>query len=191
MNKEHKYDDLKELAARKISKEQEELAIKEKKKEELKKVIFEAIKSLNELVDSSSERLSRFNLPESVLFKEIDGVKRIDKLLLTGLKYLDLSHVIFDGVDVSGVDFRDCNPILLNPQTIYNKDLSNTIFISDSSRVNNVFPFGINTNFNNVNLSGAQIEIKEPILINFDGIFKDSDTIITINGENIVNKHIR
>ncbi len=191
MNEKHEYSDLKGIAVLKISKEQEELAIKEQKKEELKKIIFSAFNSLNELCDSKTERFSRYTLPDNVLFKEVDGIKKIDELLLTGLKYLDLSHVVFDGVDVSNVDFTDCNPTLLNPQTIYNKDLSNTIFIEDPQRVNNVFPFGANTDFRNVNLSGAKIDIKDPILINFDGIFKDENTSIIMNGENIVENRTR
>lgn len=43
------------------------------------------------------------------------------------VKKLDLSNVSFDYVDISGKDFTGSKGAIINPQTIYKKDLSNTI----------------------------------------------------------------
>jgi len=140
---------------------------------------------LNDLIDEKHRKIEKYVVPADVLFTKKNDYKTINNAIKRNLSYIDLSFVDFSNADVRGIDFSDCNPILLNPQTVYNKDLSNTIFINDSSRVNNVFPFDYSTNFNGVNLDGASITSEDPIFINFDGAYVSNNTNIQIGNRNI------
>ncbi len=183
-----------------VEKEKAEKVIEEKKNleelqrkqiEELQNLIVNTLNSLNALIDASNTEITRYPIPEELLFVEENGVKKIANKFIPNLKYLDLSNIDFKGVDISGIDFRDCNPSFLDPQTIYGKNLSNTSFINDVNRVNNVFPFGVNTDFNGVNLNGANIQINSHAFMNFDGALMDDSTVINYNyfvGTEEVNK---
>ena len=173
-----------------VEKEKAEKVIEEKKDleelqrkqiKELQTLIVNTLTSLNELIDESKTEITRYPISAELLFVEKNGVKKIADKFIPNLKYLDLSNIDFEGVDISGVDFRDCNPSLINPQTIHGKNLSNTSFINDITRVNNVFPFGIYTNFNGVNLNGANIQINSHAFMNFDGAVMDDSTVINYN----------
>ena len=148
---------------------------------ELQTLIVDTLTSLNELIDESKTEITRYPISAELLFVEKNGVKKIADKFIPNLKYLDLSNIDFKGVDISGVDFRDCNPSFINPQTIHGKNLSNTSFINDVNRVNNVFPFGINTDFNGVNLNGANIQFNSHAFMNFDGALMDDTTVINYN----------
>ncbi len=165
--------------------------LQKKQIEELQNLIVNTLNSLNALIDETKTEIKRYPIPEELLFVEENGVKKIANKFIPNLKYLDLSNIDFKGVDISGIDFRDCNPSFLDPQTIYGKNLSNTSFINDVNRVNNVFPFGVNTDFNGVNLNGANIQINSHAFMNFDGALMDDSTVINYNyfvGTEEVNK---
>lgn len=173
-----------------VEKEKAEKALEEKKRleelqknqiEELQNLIVNTLTSLNALIDESNTKITRYPIPEELLFVEVNGVKKIADKFIPNLKYLDLSNIDFKGVDISGVDFRDCNPSFLDPQTIHGKNLSNTSFVKDVNRVNNVFPFGVNTNFNGVNLNGTNIQFNSHAFINFDGAVMNDSTVINYN----------
>jgi len=61
-------------------------------------------------------------------FDLVNDHKEFPRELIKVLKYLDLSLVDFTNVKVSGIDFRGCNIEHLDPQIVYNKDLSNSNF---------------------------------------------------------------
>lgn len=155
--------------------------LKRKHITELQNLVVNTLRSLNSLIDESNTPITKYPIQEELLFSYENGVKRIYDKFIPNLKYLDLSLISFDGVDISGIDFRDCNPSFINPQTVNNKNLSNTRFIDDLSRVNNTFPFGVNSDFNGVNLSGANIEINEHSFVKFDGALTDDTTSINYN----------
>ena len=156
------------------------------KKEQLKAQMLGILHTLDSMTDESTTKIQKYPVSKEVLFiKGVDGVVRIDERFIPVLKYIDLSGYGFENVDISGIDFSDCNVIHIDPQKVFNKDLSNTIFIDDQSRINNIFPFNASCNFEGVNLSGAQINIDKPIFINFNGAITDSNTIIKM-GDKII-----
>ena len=147
-----------------------------------------ALNKYSDIVEKKSEKIEKLPIPENLLFIiGEEGEKKIDPRFLDNLKEIDLSNISFDNVDVHGIDFTDCNPVLLNPQTVWKKDLSGTTFISDPSRPNNVFPFGAKTDFYGVNLKGATIKTEDLIYLELYGAEMDEDTLIMIKGEVISN----
>lgn len=147
-----------------------------------------ALNKYSDIVKKESEKIEKLPIPENLLFIiGEEGEKKIDPRFLDNLKEIDLSNISFDNVDVHGIDFTDCNPVLLNPQTVWKKDLSGTTFISDPSRPNNVFPFGAKTDFYGVNLKGATIKTEDLIYLELYGAEMDEDTLIIIKGEVISN----
>lgn len=147
-----------------------------------------ALNKYSDIVEKESEKIEKLPIPENLLFiYGEEGEKKIDPRFLDNLKEIDLSNISFDNVDVHGIDFTDCNPVLLNPQTVWKKDLSGTTFISDPSRPNNVFPFGARTDFYGVNLKGATIKTEDLIYLELYGAEMDEDTLISIRGEVISN----
>ena len=147
-----------------------------------------ALNKYSDIVEKESEKIEKLPIPENLLFiYGEEGEKKIDPRFLDNLKEIDLSNISFDNVDVHGIDFTDCNPVLLNPQTVWKKDLSGTTFISDPSRPNNVFPFGAKTDFYGVNLKGATIKTEDLIYLELYGAEMDEDTLISIQGEIISN----
>ena len=147
-----------------------------------------ALNKYSDIVEKGSEKIEKLPIPENLLFiYGEEGEKKIDPRFLDNLKEIDLSNISFDNVDVHGIDFTDCNPVLLNPQTVWKKDLSGTTFISDPSRPNNVFPFGAKTDFYGVNLKGATIKTEDLIYLELYGAEMDEDTLISIKGEVISN----
>lgn len=147
-----------------------------------------ALNKYSDIVEKGSEKIEKLPIPENLLFiYGEEGEKKIDPRFLDNLKEIDLSNISFDNVDVHGIDFTDCNPVLLNPQTVWKKDLSGTTFISDPSRPNNVFPFGAKTDFYGVNLKGATIKTEDLIYLELYGAEMDEDTLIIIKGEVISN----
>ena len=153
------------------------------KKEEIKKETTKIdIESIKQKVFDSLEKINgkvskKLEVPDAILFSYEDGIKIIDKRYLKYLKCLNLSKNNFNNVKVSGVDFSDCNPKLLDPQTIYDKDLSGTKF--------NSFPFYKDVSFNAVDLSDAIIIIPDDIDIDFSNSFGNVNTFVNVNNKNI------
>ena len=157
---------------------------RQEKMDNIKSEIAELMKSLDELIKEDNAKYKKYYISEDMLFEERKDYKTINYNFINYLKYIDLSNIDFANVDVRGIDFSDTNPILLNPQTVFNKDLSNTTFISDQLRLNNVFPFGALTCFDGVNLSGASITTDSPVMMDLDNAVIDENTKIEI-GNNI------
>jgi hypothetical protein len=162
----------------------EQEALKQKL-DEIRERIAEGIK---EAANTTSTKIDRFPIPDYILFiTGEDGVKRIDPRFLSDLRYIDLSTTFFDDVDVRGVDFTGCNPLLLNPQTVYESDLSGTTFYSDEDTVAD-FPFNVGTKFNGVKLYGTKIEAKNDTFLELYGAELDENTKITVNGVELSNR---
>ena len=89
---------------------------------------------------------------------------------------MNISKNNFDNVSIKGVDFSDCNPKLLNPQTVYEKDLSGTRFNSLPS---------YNISFDDVDLSDAIIIIPDDIDIDFSNAYGNINTYVNINNKDI------
>ena len=120
----------------------------------------------------------KIELPNAVLFsKDADGVKVIDERFIPFLKDLNLSKNDFTDVSVIDIDFSNCNPKLLDPQTVYNKDMSGVKF--------NTIPFNKNVSFKGVKLSDAIIIVDDDIDINFNGAYGSPNTFININNNQI------
>lgn len=81
-----------------------------------------------------------------------DGHKIINPKIKNNLKYFDLSNIDFSNTDLRGIDFTGCNIKYIDPQTVYNKDLSNTTFRGV------YLPFDITTDFNGVNKDNMIID---------------------------------
>lgn len=153
----------------------------EEKKYELNEVIdISKLKEkiYNALEKSNSKITKKLEIPDMILFcKNNDGIKVIDEKFLPYLKNINLSTNIFDNVWVKDVDFSDCNPKLLDPQTVYEKDLSGTKF--------NSYPFIKKVSFENVNLSDAIIIIKEDVDIDLSNAYGNISTYVNINDKEI------
>lgn len=120
-----------------------------KKAELATKKITEGLELFESLPTSNQ---SKFKIPSSLLFLVMDdGHKVIKNEFKDRLKYIDLSNINFSNVDIRGIDFTGCNIIYLDPQTVYNKDLSNTTFGGEYS------PFGLTSDFNGVNTNNMNI----------------------------------
>ncbi len=94
------------------------------------------------------------------IFAINDNHKEIDSKYINLLMVIDLLNVRFTNVKVNGIDFRGTNIEIsddnLNPQTVYNKDLSNCnfegVYISPTVRFTDV-------NINGIDFRGTNIEI--------------------------------
>ena len=107
----------------------------------------------------------KIKIDEKDLFEERNGIKYIKDKYTNNeiLKILDLFLISFDNVDIRNIDFRGCNAFRLNPQTVYNKDLTNTKFdLNDGI-------FLSTTDFTDVNVSNMTVENSEFSLVSFTG----------------------
>lgn len=131
-------------------------------------------KVYNSLVKVEGRVAKKIELPSSVLFKNNEeGIKVIDERFIPYLKCIDLKRIDFNNVLVSGVDFSNCNPMLLDPQTVYDKDLSNTKF--------NTNIFNENTSFEDVNICDTIIILDTDKNINFSGAIGNANTYVCLN----------
>lgn len=87
-----------------------------------------AIETLNSLQHVKVDEEERVNVEN--LFIEVDDHKEIAEEYKLMLPYINLSMVSFDNVDIRGLDFSrtNINTTLLDPQKVYNKDLSGCDF---------------------------------------------------------------
>ena len=141
-NKKREQEKLKEL---KSASEREKASMISKKKEALQQ-----IKKSLEVLDELENKTQSYNkIQISNLFIDVSNHREINPIFLdiNMLKYIDLSLVSFKNVKISGIDFRGCN-ISLNPQEVYNKDLSGCNFEGI-----HIEPF---MNFSGVDIRGAR-----------------------------------
>ena len=112
----------KKIEELKRSHEREKTSMISRKEEVLEKSL-EVLAELEQKTDSYNK------IEISNLFIDVGDHKEINPIFLNldMLKYIDLSLVSFKNVKVSGIDFQGCN-INLNPQEVYNKDLSGCNF---------------------------------------------------------------
>ena len=110
------------------------------------------------------------SVPEEELIVEVDGHREFNKDYIDSLKFIDLSLLDVTNLKLSNLDLRDTN-IRINPQIIFNKDLSNSK-LSDSNVVW--------ASFKDVDLRGADIsDEKESYDIEYAII--DESTKLPIN----------
>ena len=121
-----------------VSKEKLEEAKDELLKENRKK-LQEKINELLKLVDASiklgvdpKHLYCSIPIEEDELLVRIDDHFEINRNFIGSLRFLNLSMIDFTNVKVSGIDFRK-SAARINPQTVYNKDLSNGVF--DASNI--------------------------------------------------------
>lgn len=160
-------------------KQQERLS--EKKQQDIDLLIDEASKLIKKAsLLFNEDDYKRFVFDDySILFEKNDDHLEIRKQFIPLLKYIDLSLVPFDNVKVSGIDFTDSN-VYIDPQKIYNKDLSNCTF-GDADKMDNSIPFSLYTNFSGVDLSGTVInDPNTEFKYNLDGAIVDDNTSINL-----------
>ncbi len=110
-------------------KELREKIEKEKKlEEERKEKRLEGLKKLKEgleLLKSSGSELKIQRIQYDIDLIDKGDHYEIPKEIIPALKYIDLSLLDFNKLKVDGIDFSGCNIEHLDPQIVYNKDLSN------------------------------------------------------------------
>ena len=114
-----------------------------------KEEILEQINILNEKLSViENQNYCDLKIDSSILFDEYEDHKEIRSELIGDLAFLDLSDINFDEVKVSGINFSHSN-VSLNPQTVYNKDMSNGVY--DGVKF-------INNNFTDVNTDNSSFK---------------------------------
>ena len=148
-----------------IEKKKEEKNVKNNKRAQAETII-KAIENLSESIKVYSEYEDKeildklyhtIQIDEDTLFEKVNDHYEFRKEFLPVLKFLNLSFIDTTDLKVSDIDFRGTN-IRINPQVVYNKDLSYSKFDDENL-------FG---DFSNCNLSGADIS-KESLPV---GIYK-------------------
>lgn len=120
----------------------------ERKKQEEAKLLEEKHKEINRTLSDLSELLSecskyitevqgkindnakdKVKVPEELLLIKVNDHYEINPLFITNgiLKFIDLRYISFADVKVSNLDLSYTNAHI-NPQTVYNKDMSNSKF---------------------------------------------------------------
>jgi hypothetical protein len=151
-----------------------EKEVKDSKKDKAESIIkaiaglSESIRLYSDFADESMlEKLYHtVQIDEDTLFEKVDDHFVIRKEFVPVLKFLNLAFIDATDLKVSDIDFRGTN-IRINPQVVYNKDLSYSKFDDENL-------FG---DFTNCNLKGADIS-KESLPV---GIYKsiiDKNTVL-------------
>jgi hypothetical protein len=117
-----------EILQNEIKEKQKEEKEKLRKKEEDQKEGLIKLKEALELLRDDGINLGIKKIQYDISFIVVGDHLEIPKDFIQVLKYIDLSLFDFDNVKVSGIDFRGCNVEHINPQRVYNKDLSNCNF---------------------------------------------------------------
>lgn len=134
-----------ELESKKeLEKERQELI--KKRREELFNKINEIVtltKSLETLGIEPTHLYGTIPITEDLLLVQVDDHLEINRNIIDAslIRFFNLSLINFNNVKISGIDFRK-SKAKINPQIVYNKDISNCIFDDF-----NISPF---TNFDNV-----------------------------------------
>ena len=96
------------------------------------RVIANRAMNLEEQDPSQKDKVrNSVDVGEDVLFEIVDDHFEIRQEFIPVLKYLNLEHINCRNLKVSGIDFTGTN-IRINPQMVYMKDLSNSIFENDN-----------------------------------------------------------
>lgn len=135
-------------------KEQEKILLDElqnrKREQDIKRqAIIDQLQDLKEALqtlDGTAGNLSKID--EETLFMKVDDHYEIKSEFINQLSFLDLCYLDFKNVKVSGIDFSGSNASI-NPQDVYQKDMSNGIYdgLIFTSK-----------NFTNVNIRGASFK---------------------------------
>ena len=175
-----------------LQNEKEYLLLNKKSLEEARKKLIEENKrkvqeKINELVKllDATEKLGiepkklygMIPIGREELLVNIDDHYEINRNFVENLRFFNLSLIDFTNVKVSGIDFRG-SAARINPQTVYNKDLSDCnfegIFIS---------PF---VDFSGVNIKGAKFSVDSDVrtVDVFNNTFRNAiyDENTTYNG---------
>lgn len=81
---------------------------------------------LKEQLTNKSVQIKKVKVSEEKLLIQVDDHLEINPIYATYLQYIDFSCIFsFDNVKVSGLDFSNTNAYNINPQTVYQKDMSN------------------------------------------------------------------
>ncbi len=114
---------------------------------------------------SKNEIALQFLLLDLGEHKEINSIF----LLNNGLQFVDLSLIDFTGVKVSGIDFSKTNANI-DPQVVYNKDMSNGVYSGLSFNLKN---------FDGVNICGSDFTgCVMDLALNLENAIKDENTIL-------------
>lgn len=116
--------------------------------------------SLNEYKKlANNEIISRVRIVPEILFEVCEDHLVIKPEYVDKLIYFKLLGISFDNVDIRGIDFSNTDANI-NPQTVYNKDLS------DCDLTGIVFGFA---DFTGVNITNTKLDYKiNPMFVNID-----------------------
>ena len=169
------HDDL--IQAKKMIDEEKQDKIKELESQMLN--MLDQIKVTSEMYEQLSNKKmgKRVMIDNDLLLVKVDDHIEFNEKYIPYLKYIDLSIVSSENLKVSGIDFSETN-IVINPQAVYNKDLSNSTFDNN----NLIF-----ASFDGCNLSGANLEKEKESLI-FDNAIIDDATRLPENVNNMSNQ---
>ena len=176
---ENKKTEVKEEPIKKVEKEvkekkQEEKEVKENKHSKAESIIkaienlSESIRLYSEYADASIlEKLYHtVQIDEDTLFEKVEDHYIIRREFIAVLKFLNLAYIDTTDLKVSDIDFRGTN-IRINPQVVYNKDLSYSKFDDE-----NIFG-----DFTGCNLKGTDIS-KESLPVGINQSIIDEDTVL-------------
>ena len=158
-------------------KKQQEMLEQKNKEDELRalKNIQSSLTILQKIYSSGHNSTTRAKIDN--IFIQVGDHLEIIPIIIGALKFFDLSIVNFKNVKVNGIDFRNCN-IDINPQIVYQKDLSNCNFEGVY-----ISPF---KNFSGVDIRGARFSYDNDSKTRdmFNMTFKDAiyDETTTYNG---------
>ena len=110
----------------------------------------------------------RSNITSDLLFIKKDEHFEIREAFKNILAYFDLSQINFTNVNVSSLDFSYTNA-MINPQSIYNKDMSNGVYKNISF---------LPKDFSGVNLCGADLSECNLDFAILDGAITDDKTVL-------------
>jgi len=175
-----KIDSLKKYKKVREAKEAEEkLKATEDNKNKLKN---EKIRKITEIITALSNELSSFSdlseyetkkiyhsirITSDVLFEEENDHLKIRSMFIPILKFLDLSTISFDNVDVRYIDFRWSNAVV-NLRKVHNQDASYAKF--DDRNISDW------NNYFGVNLSGTLLSENPDTMIDLDKAIIDENT---------------
>ncbi len=163
--KTEKYKDYLEETER--IKKQKEILEKQSRKKELLESMYDLMKKFKK-IDGEMIDTRRLEVEEDILLIDVDDHKEINPIFKDYLSLIDLQYISFKNVKVSGIDFSYSNAVI-NPQEVYNKDMSN----GDYSGLD----FNI-ANFNKVNIKGSKFI---DCIMDFTGLtnaISDEETIL-------------
>ncbi len=140
---------------------QDAKSAEDRKRQELIDKLTSIKEALNKLDDGAGD-LSKID--QEILLSKVEDHYEINPEFLNQLRYLDLSYIDFENVKVSGIDFSGSNASL-NPQLVYNKDMSHGKYDGLSF---------ISSDFRGVNITGSTFEKCIMDFAQMDGAINES-----------------